>query len=178
MSKESLSNITEVASGVYFRFGDIGRGQSNGGYIICDDYVVAIEAPNLEATTEMFDEVKKLTDKPIKFLVITHAHWDHDLGVDGFAEKGVIVLCHENARKRYAEAGKKGTFIGVTDRIALNNGKTIELFTSGIAHSITDIFTYLPDEGIVYTGDSVVSMTATLWMGESDIWNWIDTLKK
>jgi hypothetical protein len=178
MSKESLSNITEVAPGVYFRFGDIGRGQSNGGYIICDDYVVAIEAPSVESTAEMFDEVKKLTDKPIKFLVITHAHWDHDLGVDGFAEKGVIVLCHENARKRYAEAGKKGTFIGVTDRIALNNGKTIELFTSGIAHSTTDILTYLPDEGVVYTGDSVVSMPATLWMGESDIWNWIETLKK
>ena len=50
MSKESLSNITEVAPGVYFRFGDIGRGQSNGGYIICDDYVVAVEAPSVEST--------------------------------------------------------------------------------------------------------------------------------
>lgn len=179
MSKESLSNITEVASGVYFRFGDIGRGQANGGYIVCDDYVVAIEAPNLEATAEMFDEVKKITDKPIKYIVITHGHWDHDLGVDGFTEKGVTVICHEGLRKRYIEQGKKGSFVGVPDKMALtDNGRTIEFFTSGVNHSITDIYTYLPEEGIIYTGDSVVSMPATLWMGECDIWNWIRTLDK
>jgi len=178
MALEQLSNLTEVAPGVYLRVGDMAFGQSNGGYIICDDYVVAIEAPNLEATEEMYSEVEKLTDKPIRFLVITHGHWDHDLGVDGFTEKGVTVLCHENLRKRYVEESKKGAFIGVTDRIALSdNGKTIELFTSGINHSKTDIFTYLPKEGVIFTGDSVVSMPATLWMGECDIWNWINTLK-
>ncbi|HGE70612.1 TPA: MBL fold metallo-hydrolase, partial [Candidatus Poribacteria bacterium] len=158
MSKENLSNITKVADGVYMRIGDIGRGQSNGGYIVCDDFVIAIEAPNLEATSEMFSEVKQITDKPIKVLIITHGHWDHDLGVDGFIEKGVAVICHENLRKRYIEQGKKGVFIGVTDRIALtNNDRTVELFTSGVNHSITDIYTYLPKEGVIYTGDSVVS---------------------
>ncbi|MGB9596015.1 MAG: MBL fold metallo-hydrolase, partial [Candidatus Poribacteria bacterium] len=178
MSKENLSNIIKVADGVYMRIGDIGRGQSNGGYIIFDDFVIAIEAPNLEATSEMFDEVRQITDKPIKALVITHGHWDHDLGVDGFTEKGISVICHENLRKRYAEQGKKGVFIGVTDRIALTNkNRTVEFFTSGVNHSVTDIYTYLPEEKIIFTGDSVVSMPATLWMGESDIWNWIRTLK-
>jgi len=178
MSKESLSNITEVASGVYFRLGDIGRGQSNGGYIVCDDYVVAIEAPSVESTPEMFDEVKKFTDKPIKFVIITHGHWDHELGVDGFTKEGVTILCHEELRKRYAGEGKSGMFVGVTDRIGLNNGgRTIELFTSGTNHSATDLFTYLPDEGIIYTGDSVVSMPGTMYLGQSDIWNWIKTLK-
>ncbi len=178
MSKENLSNLAQVADGVYMRVGDIGRGQSNGGYIICDDFVIAIEAPNLEATAEMFDEVKKLTDKPIKVLVITHGHWDHDLGVDGFTEKGVAVICHETLRKRYIEQGKKGVFIGVTNKIALTDkGRTVEFFTSGVNHSVTDIYTYLPEERVIYTGDSVVSMPATLWMGECDIWNWLKTLK-
>lgn len=99
MGSESLSNLTEVASGIYFRLGDVGRGQANGGYIICDDYVVAIESPNLEASEEMFREIKSLTDKPIKFLVITHGHWDHDLGIEGFTEKGVNIICHESLKK-------------------------------------------------------------------------------
>ncbi|MGQ9610046.1 MAG: ThuA domain-containing protein [bacterium] len=179
MGSESLSNLTEVASGIYFRLGDIGRGQANGGYIICDDYVVAIESPNLEASEEMFREIKRLTDKPIKFLVITHGHWDHDLGIKGFTEKGVNVICHESLRNRYADEDKPGSFIGVKDRLLLNNNKrTIEFFTSDTVHSKTDLFTYLSEEGVIFTGDSVVSMPGTLWMGECDIWNWISTLKK
>ncbi len=178
MGSESLSNLTEVASGVYFRLGDVGRGQANGGFIICDDYVIAIEAPNLEATEEMFREAKKLTDKPIRFIVITHGHWDHELGVDGFTEKGVNIICHESLRTKYADEDKPGSFIGVKDRLVLNNNnRTIEFFTSGTVHSKTDLFTFLPDEGVIFTGDSVVSMPGTLWMGECNIWNWIYTLK-
>ena len=128
MVSEHLSNhrsrghgnfLSEVATGVYFRPGDMSRGQSNGGYIVCDDYVVAIEAPSPEASAEMLEEVKKLFDKPIKFLIITHGHWDHDNGVAAFAEKGVTVICSEDLRRRYVENGKVGSYIGITDRLTL-----------------------------------------------------------
>ena len=84
MALENLSNLTEVAPGVYFRLGNMERGQCNGGYIICDDYVIAIDAPNPEASAEMFSEIGKLTDKPVRFLIITHGHWDHDDGIEVF----------------------------------------------------------------------------------------------
>jgi len=173
---KSQSSLREVAPGVYFRLGDIGRGQCNGGYIICDDYVVAIEAPNPEASAEMFDEVKNLSDKPVRFLIITHGHWDHDGGIDIFTEKNTTVICNEKLRQRYIENNKSGSYIGVTDRLVLtDNGKTIELFTTGTVHSATDVFTFLPKEGVLFTGDSVVNAHSP-WMGESDIQNWIDTL--
>ena len=177
MASERLSNLSEVAPGVYFRLGDMGRGQCNGGYIICDDYVIAIEAPNPEASSEMFDEVKKLSDKPVRFLVITHGHWDHDGGIDAFTEKGVTVICNEILRNRYVENNKSGSYIGVADRLTLtDNGKSIVFFTTGTVHSDTDIFTLLPGKGVLFTGDSVVNAHSP-WMGECDIQNWIDTLK-
>ena len=173
---KSQSSLSEVAPGVHFRLGDVGRGQCNGGYIICDDYVVAIEAPSPEASAEMFDEVKKLSDKPVRFLIITHGHWDHDGGIDVFTERGVTVICNEKLRKRYIENNKSGSYIGVADQLALtDNGKTIELFTTGTVHSTTDMFTFLPEEGVLFTGDSVVNNHSP-WMGECDIQNWIDTL--
>jgi len=177
MASERLSNLSEVAPGVYFRLGDMGRGQCNGGYIICDDYVVAIEAPNPEASAEMFDEAKKLSDKPVRFLIITHGHWDHDGGIDAFTEKGVTVICNENLRMRYVENNKRGNYIGVADRLALtDNGKSIVFFTTGTVHSDTDVFTLLPVKGVLFTGDSVVNAHSP-WLGECDIQNWIDTLK-
>jgi len=185
MGSEHLSDIeptksqpllSEVAPGVYFRMGNMDRGQCNGGYIIFDDYVIAIDAPSPEASAEMFNEVKELTDKPVRFLIITHGHWDHDGGIDEFIEKGVTVICSENQRKRYAADGKSGSYMGVADRFAMTNGRTIELFTNGTAHSSMDLFTYLPEEGVIFTGDSVVNSHSP-WMGECDIQNWIDTLK-
>jgi len=175
-STKSQSSLSEVAPGVYFRLGDMSRGQCNGGYIICNNYIIAIEAPNPEASGEMFDEVKKLSDKPVRFLIITHGHWDHDEGIDVFTEKGVTVLCNEKLRRRYIENNMRGDYIGIPDRLALSdNGRTIELFTSGTVHSSTDVFTFLTEEGVIFTGDSVVNKHSP-WMGECDIQNWIDTL--
>lgn len=174
----SLSRLKEVAPGIYFRAEDMSRGQCNGGYIICDDYVIAIEAPSNEAVIEMSAEIKELTDKPLRFLVITHGHWDHDNGLDAFIEKGLTIICSENLRKQYEEKKKPGSFIGVSENFVLNNnGRKIEFFTSGTAHSNMDMFTFLPGEGLIFTGDSVVNKHSP-WMGASDVWNWIKTLNK
>lgn len=177
MGSKGLSNLSEVAPGIYFRMGNMDRGQCNGGYIVCDDYVIAIDAPNPEATAEMFSEAGKLSDKPLRFLILTHSHWDHDGGVDAFTEQGVTVLCNEKLRKQYVESGKSGNYIGVAERLTLtNNGRTIKLFTSGTVHSTTDLFTFLPEEGVIFTGDSVLNKHCP-FMGDCDFQNWIDTLK-
>ncbi len=177
MSSECSPNLTEVAPGVYFRMGNMDRGQCNGGYIVCDDYVIAIDAPNPEASTEMFDVVKKLSDKPLRFLIITHGHWDHDEGIDVFIDNDVTVLCSETLQERYFDDNKSGSYLGVADRLTItNDDRTIELFTTGTVHSTTDLFTFLPEEGVIFTGDSVVNAHCP-WMGESDIQNWIDTLE-
>lgn len=179
METTKMQNIIEVAPGVFFRLGDISRGQANGGYIVCKDHVVAIEAPNVECAQTMEEEVKNLTNKPIKYLVITHGHWDHDLGLPHFVERGVTVICHETLRAKYQSEVHSGEYIGVTDKVTFSDGiQTIEFFTLGRVHSKTDLFTFLPNKGVIFTGDSVVNMPGTLWMGECDIWNWISSLDK
>ena len=168
----------KLAPGVYFRLGDVKRGQANGGYIIGDKFVVAIEAPNAKAAGEMLAEIAKLTDKPLRYVIVTHGHWDHDGGVDVFLKRGVTVICHETLLKRYQKAGKAGKIIGVGKPYTLTAGKhKIELFSLGRAHSTTDLFVHLPAEGILFTGDVVVTMPS-MWLGESDLANWTRTLKK
>lgn len=177
MISENLSNLKEVAPGVYFRTGDMTRDQCNGGFIVCDDYVIAIDAPTPEGVAEMFHEAKGISDKPLRFALLTHSHWDHDGGIDAFAKKGVTVLCNEKIRQKYVKDGKAGSYVGVSGRLTLNNnGRTIELFTCGTVHSTTDMFILLPEEGVIFTGDSVVNSHSP-WMGECDIQNWIDTLE-
>jgi len=172
------AGLKEVAPGVFFRLGDVERGQSNGGFIVCNDYVIAVDAPNAEAVAEMYAEAGKISDKPVKFVVITHGHWDHHGGLKAFLAKGVTVIAHEKLCAEYVASKLQGTFIGVSDRLVLSGGgRTIEVISHGTAHSPTDTFVYLPAEGVLFTGDAVVSM-ASMWLGDSDIENWIQTIGK
>ena len=171
------AEVKEVAPGIYFRFGDIARGQANGGFIVCDDHVVAIEAPNAEAANEMFAEVKKITDKPIRKLIITHGHWDHDGGVNVFLEKGVEVFVEESVRAKYVEQKKPGKITGVVapGMDLTDGGRTISIAGMGTCHSPGDLFVGIQKDGVLFTGDTVVS-TQACWLGDCSLQNWIDSM--
>ena len=177
LASVGVAEVKEIAPRVYFREGDAERGQANGGYIICDDFVIAIEAPDPGAAAEMLKDIRTHTDRPVRYLIITHDHPDHTGGVGSFIDEGSTVIAHEALRRKYADSGRPGSFIGVNDKLVLTAGATtIEVFTNGRAHTPTDLFVYLPQSGVLFTGDVVVNMSAA-WLNESDIDNWIDTLK-
>lgn len=168
----------KIAPGVYFRHGEVKRGQANGGYIVFDKFVAAVEAPNPEAAAEMLAEIPKITDKPLRYLIITHGHWDHDGGVDVFLKRGVTVLCHKDLLPKYRKKSKVGKIVGVTGRYTLESGeRKVEIFSLGTAHSPTDLFVHLPAEGVLFTGDTLVTMP-TMWLGDCDLDNWIRALGK
>jgi len=174
----ALAEVTEVAPGVYFRPGDAERGEPNGGYIICEEYIVAVGAPSPEASARMFEEAQGLSDKPLRFLIMTQAQAANGSGVDVFIEKGVTVILEEKLRRRYEEGDKAGSFIGVLGKLVLaGGGKTVEIFTNGTAHSPHDVFVYLPKPpGVLFTGDAVVNSPEAR-LGNCNLENWIDTLE-
>ncbi|NQT21766.1 MAG: ThuA domain-containing protein [Planctomycetes bacterium] len=168
--------MTEIAPGVYFREGDVERGQANSGYIICDTFVVAVDAPDPKVAAEMYRDIRTHTDRPVRYLIITNAHRDHQGGVGFFTDEGSTVIAHEKLRREYADSGRPGSFLGVADKLALTAGGTaMEVFTNGTAHSPTDLLVYLPQSGVLFTGDVVVNMPNAR-LKESDIDNWIDTI--
>jgi len=172
------AGVSQVARDVFFRLGNVQRDQCNSGYIIGKDYVIAIDAPNRVAAEEMLAEIKQLTDKPVRYLIITHGHYDHDGGVETFVQQGATVICHEALRQRYAGEKKVGTFLGARDTLTLTCGETeVRILAAGAtAHSATDLFVMLPQQGVLFTGDCAVN-SPYLWLGESDIEQWITTVE-
>src|SRR5207244_12612352 len=68
------------------------------------DYIVMIEGGNSEAgATAIITEAKKLIpNKPIKYVVNTHNHFDHSSGLRRFMAEGVTIITHEG-NKQYFE---------------------------------------------------------------------------
>ncbi|MFH0824679.1 MAG: MBL fold metallo-hydrolase [Pseudomonadota bacterium] len=68
--------------------------------LVIDTLVSAKEADRFLA------DIRKVTDKPVKFVVNTHYHLDHAWGNCQFAKLGAVVIGHENARPHMAESAK------------------------------------------------------------------------
>jgi len=92
MSKTSGTEIIELEKGVYARLHD---GLTNAGIIIGDDSVMVIDSLRVPSfARNLIQDIKYITDKPIKFVIDTHAHWDHAWGNEEFPE--AIIIGHQN----------------------------------------------------------------------------------
>src|SRR5262245_45366613 len=86
--------VREIAPGVYFRLGDRDRRQpANTSWVIFKNYVVVIDANTPWGIKEVLPEIRKTTDKPIRYVFDTHYHWDHSWGNSVMADTGATVVC-------------------------------------------------------------------------------------
>jgi hypothetical protein len=92
---------TKLADGVWL----IGGGSHNSLAVELKDQSVVIEAPlDEERSRAVIDEVYRLIpNKPIKFVVNTHHHWDHLGGIRTYVHEGATVVTHEQNLPFYRE---------------------------------------------------------------------------
>ena len=86
------TEIVELETGVFAR---LHEGLTNAGIIVGDDSVLIIDSLRVPSfARDLIKDVKDITDKPIKFVIDTHSHWDHSWGNQEFPEAAIIG--HEN----------------------------------------------------------------------------------
>ena len=158
-----------VADGVWFLSG----GSHNSALIEMKDQLILVECPlNDERATAVLAEVKDLVpNKPIKYVVATHHHFDHSGGLRAVAAEGVILIAHDVNKAflekalaapatvspdRLAKSGKKGTVEGMRDKRVLTDGsRTVELLhIAGNTHHSGLIMAYLPKEKLLVEADA------------------------
>ncbi len=148
-----------------------GRGASGGVYI-GDNGVLVIDAKmdnNSVSTT--IEEIKKITDKPIKYLVNTHSDGDHVNGNQYFPQT-VTIIAHENCRQEFFHPSGDGTpsnwskpelipfvpSITFSDKMDIYLGsKRVELWYFGVGHTTGDAVVYFPEEKTAFLGDQIFS---------------------
>jgi len=74
-------------------------GAGNVGFFVGPEAVIVVDSQFKDIASGIVEQIKKVTDKPIKYLLNTHHHGDHVGGNDVFKQFAVIVA-HDNVRKR------------------------------------------------------------------------------
>ena len=94
-----------VADGIYLfqtaPYGDVGM-DGNSVAILSDDGVLVFDSNGTpSASAAILAEIKKLTDKPVKYLVNSHWHWDHWYGAETYlkAFPDIRIITHEKTRQ-------------------------------------------------------------------------------
>ena len=144
--------------------GNIAIYENPDGMILVDDQWV-----------ELLPKVKKLlatiTNKPVKYVLNTHFHYDHSDGNKIFGKEGVIIISHDNIRKRLEEEQvltltnlvqkaypfEALPFITFSDSLTLNEpNEKIKIYHVKNAHTDGDSFIEFMNANVIHTGDVFV----------------------
>src|SRR5229473_2727873 len=157
--------VKPLSGGVYWTEGGDG---GNTGFIIGKDGVFVIDAKTTaDSAKEMLADIAKLTPKPVTHVILTHSDADHVNGLAGFP-KGLTIIAHENCASEMEAAinnpnnpGAAALIDHLPNQRVANietltiDGVRVNLLHYAPAHTDGDLFIYLPDQKLVFTGDMV-----------------------
>lgn len=161
--------LRTITDGVYMMQNE--RGSSNSTFVITDDGVVVLDA-DLRTADQVLAQIRKMTDKKVKYLITSHSAGDHASGAWQYREdKPVFIATRTQMRDLYMQEGrefaerketdevyKKGELvrpdIGFEGGMTLQfGGLTFVLTEEGVGHSTSDVTVFIPQKRVMLMGD-------------------------
>jgi glyoxylase-like metal-dependent hydrolase (beta-lactamase superfamily II) len=188
-------SLDELGPGLY---GYTAEGDPNSGIIVGDESVMVIDTqatPIMAA--ELIARVRTVTDKPVKYVVLSHYHAVRVLGASAFT--GAQIIASEATRELLVERGRqdmdseigrfprlfrgKESIPGLTwPHITFHKRMTVwlgrrevQIIHIGRSHSAGDTVAWLPQERVLFAGDTVEA-GATPYCGDAHFTDWPATL--
>ena len=146
------------------------------GILTKEGWIVIDSLTTPELSKKFLNLLRKVSDKPVLYVIITHYHLDHWYGAKTFKDAGAKIIAHENLKKFYEsgeaqmvlEAQRKAfpgvlntvklvsPDITVKDKYTIKTGKdTIQIISMTPAHTNTDLVIYWKNRKVLFVGDLV-----------------------
>ena len=187
-------SFDEIGPGLY---AFTAEGDPNSGVIVGDEAVMVVDAQATPAlAAKVIERIRGVTDKPVKYVALTHYHAVRVLGASAY---GADTVMSEKARAMVAERGREDweselarfprlfrgheAIPGLTwptltfnSRMAVYLGRRrVDLMHLGRAHTAGDIVAYVPDANVMFTGD-IVEYHSACYCGDGHFNDWPRTL--
>lgn len=175
--KKNMSLKTLKVKNDIFMIEGLGAGMGNIGVFVSDDGIIMIDN-SFEIIEEMITEtVKKISKKPIKYIINTHYHYDHADGNRAYGSQNIPIIAHHNVRNRQQKISKTyGGIYSVLDNFYVpkheqnelptltfkkhlsihEDDEEIAIFYFGNGHTDGDVIIKFNNSNVIHTGDSFV----------------------
>jgi glyoxylase-like metal-dependent hydrolase (beta-lactamase superfamily II) len=177
------------------------EGDPNSGVVIGDESVLVIDTTATPVMArELIARIRQVTDKPIRHVVLSHYHAVRVLGASAYASEGCThIIASRGTYELIAERGADDmkseierfprlfqaveSISGLTwpnlvfrDEITLHLGKLeVRILHLGPGHTRGDTVVFLPQQGIMFSGD-LVEYQAAAYTGDAQLEEWPSTL--
>jgi len=176
------------------------EGDPNSGVIVGDRAVMVVDAQATPATAEkVLEQIRSVTDKPVKYLVLTHYHAVRSLGASAFDEADVI--SSDLTKRLIADRGETDWAVqnsrfprlfqegegipGLTwPSLSFASSMTIDLGNRevrlmhlGRGHTMGDVVVWVPGSSVLYAGD-LVENRAACYCGDAHLADWPRALNR
>lgn len=171
---------------------------ANAGIIVGRDGIVVVDTLiSAKEAQRLIRDIRKVSDKPIRYVVNTHWHLDHAFGNSEFEKIGAIIVSHDADKANLIANGQEtlnnakahgltdddmaGTILAYpvlffSDRLRIDLGdQTVDLIYPGPSHSRSSIMVYVPQRKVLFAGD-ILFTGYHPFTGEGDIEAWIKAL--
>jgi glyoxylase-like metal-dependent hydrolase (beta-lactamase superfamily II) len=172
---------------------------NNLSFIVTGDGVIVVNGGAAYRLAQaLHDEIRKITDQPVKLVIDENGQGHAMLGNSYWAEQGVPILAHELAAAEFKERGHdilermkvynkdkaegtkvRGPTETFSDRKIVEMGDfRIEVIRFGPAHSPGDISVWLPEQKLVIAGDMAFHERLPPIFDETDSAGWLKSWEK
>jgi glyoxylase-like metal-dependent hydrolase (beta-lactamase superfamily II) len=143
-------------------------GMGNTVVLTGDDGVLMIDTKVEASVDKLLAKISELSEKPIRFAINTHWHFDHVGGDEKVAKTGATIIAHENVRKRMGmehDMKMLNTKVPPSPDIARPlvtfkkemtfhlNGEDVKVFHLGPGHTDGDCVIYFQNTNVIHMGD-------------------------
>ncbi|MBL8384817.1 MAG: MBL fold metallo-hydrolase [Burkholderiales bacterium] len=176
------------------------EGDPNSGVIIGDDGVMVVDTTATPVMAQdLIANIRRVTDKPIKYVVLSHYHAVRVLGASAYQAQQIIAskptyeLIVERGKEDWQSEYERfprlfqnaDSVPGLTwptlvfeRQMTVYMGKLeVQLIQIGPGHTRGDTIAWLPAEGTLFSGD-LVEFNAGIYTGDAQLEEWPDTLDK
>jgi len=173
---------------------------SNAGVVITDDSVIVFDALGTPSLAQkLLGEIRKITDKPVSKVIVSHYHADHIYGLQVFKDIGAKIhvpagveeyLSSEVSQERLEERRfSLSPWVNETTRLVqpdyyyekgesfTDGGVKLTVSLVGAAHSDGDLTLYVDTDQVLFSGD-IIFEGRVAYLGDADTRHWLETLER
>lgn len=149
--------IREIAPGVYsFAPGD----HYHSMFVVTDEGVALFETVGSKHATELLEAIRAVTDKPVRYALHSHNHWDHSNGGGVMQKSGAQTVMHALSAEWLAANPSKDSaapnIVWDGERHDIELGDvTIQLHYLGLNHGLGMTVFVIPERRVAYIADLV-----------------------
>ncbi|HUK36444.1 MAG TPA: MBL fold metallo-hydrolase [Vicinamibacterales bacterium] len=131
---------------------------------VTSDGVILVDGklPGGQNYDGLMAQIRSITDKPVKFMIVTHHHADHTGNNDRFLAAGVQVVANQNLNKNLEsyQFTPRPAMASITydkEYVVRLGGVAVEAHHFGRSHTSGDTVVYFPDLKVVALSDAVTT---------------------